>query len=60
MLQAVLSMVFGAGGAVLVAGIGCMAVFQMALSVSEQAGRIHKYDTTKEAASHANDANVKR
>ena len=44
MLSGVLSMVLGAGGAILVAGIGCMAVFQMVLSVSEQAGRIKKYE----------------
>jgi len=44
MLSGVVSMVLGAGGAILVAGIGCMAVFQMVLSVSNQAGRIKKYE----------------
>ena len=43
MMSAIASMVFGAGGAVLVAAIGCVAVFQMALSVSEHAGSIHKH-----------------
>ena len=42
MISGVISMVLGAGGAILVAGIGCMAVFQMVLSVSEQAGRIKR------------------
>ena len=39
------------GGAVIVAGIGCMAVFQMALSVSQQAGRIQKYQPASDDVS---------